>query len=128
MVPKRRAIGYSKPYPDEYEMIPLPPKYRLPTSPNSVDRMAPAPSSTSADIWRNLDRRCRISYAKQLAVAGLATQLKDMASQADYPWLAHMVQKLSAYEQRHPDLYQDKLKRAVILVDAREAVLRETKK
>ncbi|KAK1605156.1 hypothetical protein QYE76_028829 [Lolium multiflorum] len=30
MVPKRRAIGYSKPYPDEYEMIPLPPKYRLP--------------------------------------------------------------------------------------------------
>ncbi|KAK1646053.1 hypothetical protein QYE76_063858 [Lolium multiflorum] len=30
MVPKRRAIGYSKPYPDDYEMIPLPPKYRLP--------------------------------------------------------------------------------------------------
>ncbi|KAK1698714.1 hypothetical protein QYE76_015411 [Lolium multiflorum] len=30
MVPKRRAIGYSKPYPDEYELIPLPPKYRLP--------------------------------------------------------------------------------------------------
>ncbi|KAK1651584.1 hypothetical protein QYE76_069389 [Lolium multiflorum] len=29
MVPKRRAIGYSKPYPDDYEMIPLPPKYRL---------------------------------------------------------------------------------------------------
>ncbi|KAK1691990.1 hypothetical protein QYE76_008687 [Lolium multiflorum] len=25
-----KAIGYSKPYPDEYEMIPLPPKYRLP--------------------------------------------------------------------------------------------------
>ncbi|KAK1685612.1 hypothetical protein QYE76_046460 [Lolium multiflorum] len=48
-----RAIGYSKPYPDEYEMIPLPPKYRLPTSPNSVDQMAPAPSSTSADIWLN---------------------------------------------------------------------------
>ncbi|KAK1605451.1 hypothetical protein QYE76_029124 [Lolium multiflorum] len=26
----KRAIGYSKPYPDDYEMIPLPPKYRLP--------------------------------------------------------------------------------------------------
>ncbi|KAK1667844.1 hypothetical protein QYE76_056003 [Lolium multiflorum] len=30
MMPKRRTIGYSKPYPNEYELIPLPPKYRLP--------------------------------------------------------------------------------------------------
>jgi hypothetical protein len=30
MVPKRRAISYSKPYPNEYDLIPLPPKYRLP--------------------------------------------------------------------------------------------------
>ncbi|KAK1648505.1 hypothetical protein QYE76_066310 [Lolium multiflorum] len=67
--------------------------------------------------FRNLRNRCysvRITEkeAVELAVAGLATQLKDMASQADYPSLAHMVQKLSAYEQRHPDLYQDKFKRA----------------
>jgi hypothetical protein len=27
---KRRAIGYTKPYPSEYDLIPLPPKYRLP--------------------------------------------------------------------------------------------------
>ncbi|KAK1604236.1 hypothetical protein QYE76_027909 [Lolium multiflorum] len=31
-----------------------------------------------------------------------------------------MVQKLSAYEQRHPDVYQDKFKRAVVLVEADE--------
>ena len=60
--------------------------------------------------FRNLRNRCysvRITEkeAVELAVAGLATPLKDMASQADYPSLAHMVQKLSAYEQRHPDLY-----------------------
>ncbi|KAK1692777.1 hypothetical protein QYE76_009474 [Lolium multiflorum] len=30
MMPKRKAIGYTKPYPNEYELIPLPPKYRLP--------------------------------------------------------------------------------------------------
>ncbi|KAK1661635.1 hypothetical protein QYE76_049794 [Lolium multiflorum] len=30
MVPKRRAIGYSKPYPNDYDLIPLPSKYRLP--------------------------------------------------------------------------------------------------
>ncbi|KAK1696040.1 hypothetical protein QYE76_012737 [Lolium multiflorum] len=30
MMPKRKTIGYTKPYPNEYELIPLPPKYRLP--------------------------------------------------------------------------------------------------
>jgi hypothetical protein len=27
---RRRAIGYTKPYPSEYDLIPLTPKYRLP--------------------------------------------------------------------------------------------------
>jgi hypothetical protein len=30
ILPKKRMIGYSKPYPNEYDLIPLPPKYRLP--------------------------------------------------------------------------------------------------
>ena len=30
ILPKRKVIGYSKPYPSDYDMIPLPPKYRLP--------------------------------------------------------------------------------------------------
>jgi hypothetical protein len=30
ILPKRRAIGYIKPYPSDYDLIPLPPKYRLP--------------------------------------------------------------------------------------------------
>jgi hypothetical protein len=29
ILPKRRAIGYTKPYPGDYDLIPLPPKYRL---------------------------------------------------------------------------------------------------
>jgi hypothetical protein len=29
ILPKRRAIGYTKPYPSDYDLIPLPPKYRL---------------------------------------------------------------------------------------------------
>ncbi|KAK1616005.1 hypothetical protein QYE76_021522 [Lolium multiflorum] len=201
-----KAVGYSKPYPDDYEMIPLPPKYRLPDfskfsgsdgsssiehvgrylaqlGPASVsDQLrvrlfsqsltgsafgwytslpansiqswkqleeqfhmqyhSEASESGIADLaqlrqkrgetvteyiqrFRNLRNRCysvRITEkeAVELAVAGLATQLKDMASQADYPSLAHMVQKLSAYEQRHPDLYQDKFKRAVVMVDTEE--------
>ncbi|KAK1631829.1 hypothetical protein QYE76_006144 [Lolium multiflorum] len=30
MMPKRKTFGYTKPYPNDYELIPLPPKYRLP--------------------------------------------------------------------------------------------------
>jgi hypothetical protein len=30
ILPKRRAIGYTKPYPSDYDLIPLPTKYRLP--------------------------------------------------------------------------------------------------
>jgi hypothetical protein len=30
ILPKRRAIGYTKPYASDYDLIPLPPKYRLP--------------------------------------------------------------------------------------------------
>jgi hypothetical protein len=30
ILPKRRKIGYTKPYPSDYDLIPLPPKYRLP--------------------------------------------------------------------------------------------------
>src|SRR6185312_5841320 len=30
ILPKRKTIGYSKPYPSDYDLIPLPPKYRLP--------------------------------------------------------------------------------------------------
>jgi hypothetical protein len=29
ILPKRRMISYTKPYPSDYDMIPLPPKYRL---------------------------------------------------------------------------------------------------
>jgi hypothetical protein len=30
ILPKWRTIGYTKPYPSDYDLIPLPPKYRLP--------------------------------------------------------------------------------------------------
>jgi hypothetical protein len=30
ILPKRRTIGYTKPYPNDYDLIPLPPKYWLP--------------------------------------------------------------------------------------------------
>ncbi|KAK1685893.1 hypothetical protein QYE76_046741 [Lolium multiflorum] len=206
ILPKRKAIGYSKPYPDEYDLIPLPPKYRLPefskfngaegassiehvsrylaqlglisvsdplrvrffaqsltgsafgwyTSlpPNSVHtwkqleeqfHMQYHSEATEAGIadltqvrqrrgetvseyiqrFRTVRNRCysvRLSEkeAIDLAVLGLATPIKDLTSQAEYSSLSHMVQKLTSYEQRHPELYQDKFKRPIGLVEMEE--------
>ncbi|MGU4721964.1 hypothetical protein MAY64_23430, partial [Escherichia coli] len=58
--------------------------------------------------------------AVELAVAGLAAPFKDLTFQVEYNSLAHMVQRLTSYEQRHPELYQDKYKRTISLVDADE--------
>ncbi|KAK1609132.1 hypothetical protein QYE76_032805 [Lolium multiflorum] len=179
MMPKRKAIGYTKPYPNEYELIPLPPKYRLPDftkfsgsdGSSSIEHslrigfrlvhvaateLSPdleaarfheqyhseASEAGIADLaqvrqkrgetvseyiqrFRTVRNRCYSVHvsekeAVELAVVGLSSSIKDVASQADYPSLAHMVQKLSAYEQRHPDVYQDKFKRVVTMVDAGE--------
>ncbi|KAK1667528.1 hypothetical protein QYE76_055687 [Lolium multiflorum] len=197
ILPKKRMIGYSKPYPNDYDLIPLPPKYRLPdftkfsgsegtssiehvsrylaqlgmvsasdelrvrffsqsltgpafgwyTSllPNSVRTWkqleeqfheqyhSEATEASLADLtqvrqrrgetvseyiqrFRTVRNRCysvRLTEkeAVELAVAGLSAPLKDLTFQAEYSSLAHMVQKLTAYEQRHPELYQDKYKR-----------------
>ncbi|KAK1680724.1 hypothetical protein QYE76_041572 [Lolium multiflorum] len=136
MMPKRKAIGYTKPYPNEYELIPLPPKYRLP----DFTKFSGSDGSSSIEhVSRYLAQLGMISAsdelrvsekeAVELAVVGLSSSIKDVASQADYPSLAHMVQKLSAYEQRHPDVYQDKFKRVVTMVDAAKMrSLRENKR
>ncbi|KAK1678643.1 hypothetical protein QYE76_039491 [Lolium multiflorum] len=163
MMPKRKTVGYTKPYPNEYELIPLPPKYRLP----DFTKFSGSDGSSSIEhTWKQLEERFHEQYhseaseagiadlaqvrqkrgetvseyiqrfrtvrnrcysvhvsekeAVELAVVGLSSSIKDVASQADYPSLAHMVQKLSAYEQRHPDVYQDKFKRVVTMVDAGE--------
>ncbi|KAK1650269.1 hypothetical protein QYE76_068074 [Lolium multiflorum] len=165
ILPKKRMIGYSKPYPNDYDLIPLPPKYRLPDftkfsgseGTSSIEHVSrylaqlgmvsasdelrvrffsqsltgPAfgwytsllPDSRRGETvseyiqrFRTVRNRCysvRLSEkeAVELAVAGLSAPLKDVTFQAEYNSLAHMVQKLTAYEQRHPELYQDKYKR-----------------
>ncbi|KAK1666654.1 hypothetical protein QYE76_054813 [Lolium multiflorum] len=206
ILPKKRTIGYSKPYPNEYDLIPLPPKYRLPdftkfsgsegsSSIEHVSRYLAQLGMVSASeplrvrffaqsltgpafgwytslppdsvrTWKQLEEQFHIQYhseateagiadltqvrqrrgetvseyiqhfrtvknrcysvhlsekeAVELAVAGLAAPLKDLTFQVEYNSLAHMVQKLTLYEQRHPELYQDKFKRTIGLVDAEE--------
>src|SRR6185312_15894675 len=59
--------------------------------------------------------------AVDLAVLGLAKPIKDLAFQLEFTSLAHMVQKLTAYELYHPELYQDKFKRHVNMGQADES-------
>jgi hypothetical protein len=47
----------------------------------------------------------------ELASLGLAKPIKDMGFQLEFNSLAHLVQKLTSYEQRHPEIYEDKFKR-----------------
>jgi hypothetical protein len=59
--------------------------------------------------------------AVELASLGLLKPIRDLAFQLEFTSLAHLVQKLTTYEQRHPELYQDKFKRQMVVVDADEA-------
>jgi hypothetical protein len=207
ILPKRRTICYTKPYPSDYDLIPLPPKYRLPEftklngqeGSRSIEHVSqylaqlemilvsdpfrvrffsqsligPAfgwytsLGPDSIHTWKQLEEQFRIQYhsevaeagivdlaqvrqkrgetvaeyiqrfrevknrcystritekeAIELASLGLAKPIKDMGFQLEVNSLVHLVQKLTSYEQRHPDIYQDKFKCQITLVDTEDA-------
>jgi hypothetical protein len=47
--------------------------------------------------------------------------IKDLVFQLEFNSLARLVQKLTSYEQHYPELYQDRFKRQVTLIDAEDA-------
>jgi hypothetical protein len=53
----------------------------------------------------------------------LGTGEADQGSglQLEFNSLAHLVQKLTSYEQRHPKLYQDRIERQVTFIDAEDS-------
>ncbi|KAK1663275.1 hypothetical protein QYE76_051434 [Lolium multiflorum] len=71
-----KTIGYSKPYPNEYELIPLPPKYRLPdfTKFNGSDG-----SSSIEHVSRYLAQLGTISASDELRVRFFAQSLTGSA-------------------------------------------------
>ncbi|KAK1612190.1 hypothetical protein QYE76_035863 [Lolium multiflorum] len=214
MVPKRRAIGYSKPYPDDYEMIPLPPKYRLPgfskfsgsdgsSSIEHVGRylaqLGTASVSDSLRVrffsqsltgsafgwytslppdsirtWKQLEEQFHMQYHSEVSESGLAdlAQIRQKRGETVTEYIQRFrnlrnrcysvrvtekegrvggrrasqhrsrtwppkqtiphrrtwFRNCQAYEQRHPDLYQDKFKRAVVLSRGEEDGFREIKR
>jgi hypothetical protein len=76
--------------------------------------------------FREVKNRCYSTWisekeAVELASLGLLKPIRDLAFQLEFTSLAHLVQKLTTHEQRHLELYQDKFKRQVALVDTEEA-------
>jgi tRNA A37 threonylcarbamoyladenosine biosynthesis protein TsaE len=59
--------------------------------------------------------------AVELASLGLAKPIKDMGFQLDFNSMSHLIQNLTSYEQCHPDIYQDKFKRQITLVNIEDA-------
>jgi hypothetical protein len=55
-----------------------------------------------------------------LASLGLAKPVKDMGFQLEFNSWAHLVQTLTSYEQHHPEIYQDKFKHQIILIDTED--------
>jgi hypothetical protein len=207
ILPKRRTIGHTKSYPSDYDLIPLPHKYRLleftkfnglegSSSIEHVSRYLAQLGMISASdpLWvrfflqsltgptfgwytslgldsirtsKQLEEHFHIQYhseaveagiadlaqvrqkwgetvaeyiqcfreiknwfystriteneAVELASLGLAKPIKDMGFQLEFNSLVHLVQKLTSYEQCHPDMYQDKFKRQITLVDIEDA-------
>jgi hypothetical protein len=75
--------------------------------------------------FREVKNRCystRITEkeAVELASLGLAKPIKDMGFQLEFNSLAHLVQKLTSYEQRHLEIYQDKFKLQITLIDTED--------
>jgi hypothetical protein len=76
--------------------------------------------------FREVKNRCystRISEkeAVELASLGLVKPIKDLVSQLEFNSLAHLMQKLTSYEQHHLELYQDRFKHHITLIDADDA-------
>ncbi|KAK1680703.1 hypothetical protein QYE76_041551 [Lolium multiflorum] len=76
MMPKRKAIGYTKPYPNEYELIPLPPKYRLP----DFTKFSGSDGSSSIEhVSRYLAQLGMISASDELRVRYFSQSLTGSA-------------------------------------------------
>jgi hypothetical protein len=76
--------------------------------------------------FREVKNQCYSTHiteneAVELASLGQAKPIKDMGFQLEFNSLAHLVQKLTSYEQHHPEIYQDKFKCQITLINTEDA-------
>jgi hypothetical protein len=84
ILPRRRATGYTKPYPSEYDLIPLPPKYQLP----EFTKFSGAEGSSSIEhVSRYLAQLGMISVSDPLRVRFFSQSVSHRASF----WMVHII-------------------------------------
>ncbi|KAK1603580.1 hypothetical protein QYE76_007635 [Lolium multiflorum] len=82
ILPKKRMIGYSKPYPNDYDLIPLPPKYRLP----DFTKFSGSEGTSSIEhVSRYLAQLGMVSASDELRVRFFS------ASHGSSLWVVHLV-------------------------------------
>ncbi|KAK1697027.1 hypothetical protein QYE76_013724 [Lolium multiflorum] len=111
MMPKRKAIGYTKPYPNEYELIPLPPKYRLP----DFTKFSGSDGSSSIEhVSRYLAQLGMISASDELRVRYFSQSLTGSA----FGWYTSLppnsVQTWKQLEERFHEQYHSEASEAGI--------------
>ncbi|KAK1682757.1 hypothetical protein QYE76_043605 [Lolium multiflorum] len=76
ILPKKKIIGYSKPYPNEFDLIPLPPKYRLP----DFNKFSGSEGSSSIEhVSRYLAQLAMVSASDELRVRFFSQSLTGPA-------------------------------------------------
>ncbi|KAK1652491.1 hypothetical protein QYE76_070296 [Lolium multiflorum] len=111
MMPKRKAIGYTKPYPNEYELIPLPPKYRLP----DFTKFSGSDGSSSIEhVSRYLAQLGMISASDELRVRYFSQSLTGSA----FGWYTSLppnsIQTWKQLEERFHEQYHSRLPRLAL--------------
>ncbi|KAK1694451.1 hypothetical protein QYE76_011148 [Lolium multiflorum] len=111
MMPKRKTVGYTKPYPNEYELIPLPPKYRLP----DFTKFSGSDGSSSIEhVSRYLAQLGTISASDELRVRYFSQSLTGSA----FGWYTSLppnsVQTWKQLEERFHEQYHSEASEAGI--------------
>ncbi|KAK1681490.1 hypothetical protein QYE76_042338 [Lolium multiflorum] len=111
MMPKRKTVGYTKPYPNEYELIPLPPKYRLP----DFTKFSGSDGSSSIEhVSRYLAQLGMISSSDELRVRYFSQSLTGSA----FGWYTSLppnsVQTWKQLEERFHEQYHSEASEAGI--------------
>ncbi|KAK1615835.1 hypothetical protein QYE76_021352 [Lolium multiflorum] len=112
---KKRTIGYSKLYPNEYDLIPLPPKYRLP----DFTKFSGSEGSSSIEhVSRYLAQLRMVSASDQLCVRSFSQSLTGPA----FGWYTSLppdsVRTWKQLEEQFHIQYHSKATEAALPIDA----------
>ncbi|KAK1629591.1 hypothetical protein QYE76_003906 [Lolium multiflorum] len=108
ILPKKRMIGYSKPYPNDYDLIPLPPKYRLP----DFTKFSGSEGTSSIEhVSRYLAQLGMVSASDELRVRFFSQSLTGPA----FGWYTSLLPDSVRTWKQLEEQFHDKYKRVALI-------------